>query len=204
MSRKTRKLIWSVPLVAVLAVAGALAMFVSLAPGGAPAAHLDILDAPTNGDWPISDATAESRTDHRWQCREKTAPPGAGGRLSHRRLHRQRVTWMDLEAEHRQTPTLRTFTRDWIPIRHGSIYRVFALNSAGTGLVSNTSQGRIPSGTAMPDDGDAGLTADLVRASNGWHKIDLSWTAPDTAVATTSPSTVSRVATQYRRVPWIG
>ena len=35
MSRKTRKLIWSAPLVAVLAVAGALAMFVMLAPDGA-------------------------------------------------------------------------------------------------------------------------------------------------------------------------
>ena len=37
MSRKTRKLIWSAPLVAVLAVAGALAMFVMLAPNGAQA-----------------------------------------------------------------------------------------------------------------------------------------------------------------------
>ena len=34
MSRKTRKLIWSAPLVAVLAVASTLAMFVMLAPGG--------------------------------------------------------------------------------------------------------------------------------------------------------------------------
>ena len=34
MSRKTRKLIWSAPLVAVLAVAGALAMFMMLGPGG--------------------------------------------------------------------------------------------------------------------------------------------------------------------------
>lgn len=34
MSRKTRKLIWSAPLVAVLAVAGALALFMTLAPGG--------------------------------------------------------------------------------------------------------------------------------------------------------------------------
>ena len=33
MSRKTRKLIWSAPLVAVLAVAGALAMFAALGPG---------------------------------------------------------------------------------------------------------------------------------------------------------------------------
>ena len=37
MSRKTRKLIWSAPLVAVLAVAGALAMFVALAPNTAQA-----------------------------------------------------------------------------------------------------------------------------------------------------------------------
>ena len=35
MSRKTRKLIWSAPLVAVLAVVGALAMFAALSPGGA-------------------------------------------------------------------------------------------------------------------------------------------------------------------------
>ena len=33
MSRKTRKLIWSVPLVAVFAVVGALALFVALSPG---------------------------------------------------------------------------------------------------------------------------------------------------------------------------
>ena len=38
MSRKTRKLIWSAPLVAVLAVAGALAMFAALAPNVAFAA----------------------------------------------------------------------------------------------------------------------------------------------------------------------
>ena len=37
MSRKTRKLIWSAPLVAVLAVAGALAIFAMLAPDGAQA-----------------------------------------------------------------------------------------------------------------------------------------------------------------------
>ena len=34
MSRKTRKLIWSAPLVAVLAVAGALAMFAAQGPTG--------------------------------------------------------------------------------------------------------------------------------------------------------------------------
>ena len=37
MSRKTRKLIWSAPLVAVLAVAGALAIFAAMAPSNAAA-----------------------------------------------------------------------------------------------------------------------------------------------------------------------
>ena len=54
MSRKTRKLIWSAPLMAVLAVAGALAMFVALSPGGAQADHVDIPGA-------ITDLDADSR-----------------------------------------------------------------------------------------------------------------------------------------------
>ena len=48
MSRKTRKLIWSAPLVAVLAVAGALALFVALSPGGAQADHVE-LPGPVTG-----------------------------------------------------------------------------------------------------------------------------------------------------------
>lgn len=47
MSRKTRKLIWSAPLVAVLAVAGALAIFMALAPGGVLAQDAQ-LGPPTN------------------------------------------------------------------------------------------------------------------------------------------------------------
>ena len=44
MSRKTRKLIWSAPLIAALAVIGVLAAFVMLAPGGV-LAH-DVGQAP--------------------------------------------------------------------------------------------------------------------------------------------------------------
>ena len=46
MSRKTRKLIWSAPLVAVLAVAGALVMFAAQGPGSVFANPLP--DAPSN------------------------------------------------------------------------------------------------------------------------------------------------------------
>ena len=55
MSRKTRKLIWSAPLVAVLAVAGVLALFVALEPGSVfanplPAAPTDLVVEPAMGD----------------------------------------------------------------------------------------------------------------------------------------------------------
>ena len=46
MSRKTRKLIWSAPLVAVLAVAGALAIFAALGSGGVLAHDADTATAP--------------------------------------------------------------------------------------------------------------------------------------------------------------
>ena len=49
MSRKTRKLIWSAPLVAVLAVAGVLAMFAACSPtGSAQADHIGLPGAPMN------------------------------------------------------------------------------------------------------------------------------------------------------------
>ena len=46
MSRKTRKLIWSAPLVAVLAIAGALAMFMTLQPNGAAAQTTSGMELP--------------------------------------------------------------------------------------------------------------------------------------------------------------
>ena len=49
MSRKTRKLIWSAPLVAVLAVAGALAIFVALSPQEAAAHEAAMHGAPRPG-----------------------------------------------------------------------------------------------------------------------------------------------------------
>ena len=56
MSRKTRKLIWSAPLVAVLAVAGALAIFAVMAPGSLFATELT--DAPLNLNVEAADGNA--------------------------------------------------------------------------------------------------------------------------------------------------
>ena len=54
MSRKTRKLIWSAPLVAVLAVVGALAMFVMLAPDGVQAHEPGANTAPHQPPNPVT------------------------------------------------------------------------------------------------------------------------------------------------------
>ena len=59
MSRKTRKLMWTVPLVAAVAVIGALAMFVMLTPGGA-LAH----EAASHGlPGPVTGLSADPATD---------------------------------------------------------------------------------------------------------------------------------------------
>ena len=59
MSRKTRKLIWSAPLVAVLAVAGALAIFVALSPQEAAAHEAVMHGAPG----PVTGLTAAQAAD---------------------------------------------------------------------------------------------------------------------------------------------
>ena len=59
MSRKTRKLMWSVPLIAAVAAIGALAAFVMLAPGGA-LAHEAMMHGPPG---PVSGISAEPVAD---------------------------------------------------------------------------------------------------------------------------------------------
>ena len=59
MSRKTRKLIWSVPLVVVLAVAGTLAIFAALAPNEAQAHEVAMHGAPA----PVTMLAAEAAAD---------------------------------------------------------------------------------------------------------------------------------------------
>ena len=165
MSRKTRKLIWSAPLVGVLAVAGALAMFVALSPGGAMAEHVEILDAPTN----LTAKAADGQPGRTTMALSWTPPSGPvdGYRID---VTTDNVQWMELLADTGNADT--TYMHMGLSPAMQRTYRVFALNSAGTGFVSNTSQGRT-SGAAMPDD-VIGLTA----TPNGWHKIDLNWTEP--------------------------
>ena len=54
MSRKTRKLMWSVPLIAAVAVIGALAAYVMLAPGGALAHSGDSVSTAHQPPGPVT------------------------------------------------------------------------------------------------------------------------------------------------------
>ena len=158
MSRKTRKLIWSAPLVAVLAVAGVLAIFAAVTPGvllahGAPGVVAN-LTAEADGtraidlswDAPSGDAVDSYRIDR---------SEGGNTWVTHVSGH-QGTTYKDMDLDP-GTPYY---------------YRVFAVNSAGTGLVSQdvVRQTDFPTGPGTI----RGLTA---RATDQ-NTIMLSWQPP--------------------------
>ena len=126
MSRKTRNLTWSVPLVAVLAVAGALALFVALSPDAAFANH-DELPGPVTG----LKAEADGRTmmDLSWNA------PTTGGTATNYRIDRSddTYTWKALTVT---TDAATTHTDTGLKPARTYYYRVFAVNSSGTSPVS--------------------------------------------------------------------
>ena len=124
MSRKTRKLIWSVPLVAVFAVIGALAIFAAQTPGsvfahGAPGAVTDLA------------LKVESQTENQ---ADPGRPPPPAGRLTVTGLTSPRtpLTWMLLTDSAPGDKQTYSDTTMWsrAKLRY---YRVFAVNSSGTG-----------------------------------------------------------------------
>ena len=169
MSRKTRKLIWSVPLVVVLAVASALAAFVVLAPNGAQADHIELPGAPMNLtatadgaraielDW---DAPADNGGSAITGYRIDYLPDGTG------------KVWKELVDDTGDADTEYTDMDDLDPGDQRS-YRVFAINSLGTGAVSEV-KGTKTKSVGTPS-GVTGLEAD----ADGPMQIDLSWDAPD-------------------------
>ena len=124
MSRKTRKLIWSAPLVAVFAVAGVLAAFALL--GINPAQAHGLPGAVTNL---TAKEDGTKAVDLSW-----TAP--STGATSYR---------IDVSADGQSwsahaTTTVNSYRDTKLAKSAGSVryYRVFAINSAGTGPVSET------------------------------------------------------------------
>ena len=136
MSRKTRKLIWSVPLVAVFAMVGALALFMTLTPNEAsaqadtpPGQVIDLKAAA------YADGVPEKQIELTWD------KPEAGGRATHYRIDVSEnggFTWYSLEPNVRNTRYLHAHNPPAVTLRASQErhYRVFAINSFGIGPVS--------------------------------------------------------------------
>ena len=162
MSRKTRKLIWSAPLVAVLAIAGALAIFAVATPGGVFADTLS--SAPSNL---TAEADGWYAVDLDWDA------PAQGSVTGYRiDMSKDGFIWETLVMD---TGNSRTSYTDEHKLkaetnRH---YRVFVLNYHGAGRVS------VPT-SAVTDDAEAPKKVTRLRANNvGQDKIMLNWTDPD-------------------------
>ena len=177
MSRKTRKLIWSAPLVAVLAVAGALAIFVALAPGAARADHANL-------PGPVTDlkAEAKSRTSIQLSWIPAAASDTVGAPTSYRiDQSSDNRTWERLEVNAAGTPMAGGRVAHMITDNVSSAtemhYRVFAKNAAGTGPISNqpvTDYVNVGE-TFLPE---APETFTLSVRAVSYNQIDLSWTEP--------------------------
>ena len=166
MSRKTRKLIWSAPLVAVFAVVGALAIFVALAPNATQAHDVELPGAVSDLK-AVADGT--KAVDLSWDA------PSDGGTPTSYRIDASGdgQTWTPLVTD---TPDASTSYRDEMIVSFlGSdrFYRVFAMNEAGTGPVSRTA-----GPVSVPDAGAPGNVTGISATADGRKAIVLSWGEP--------------------------
>ena len=163
MSRKTRKLIWSAPLLAVLAVVGALAMFAAQGPGNVfanplPAAPANLTVEAASGD------AGRTTLVLSWDA----AANASGYRIDKSKDRRVWETMVTADAPHMAT----TYMHDTLTADDLRWYRVFAVNSHGVGPISN-----IVSGTTS-EKTNPGSVRNLQATANGRKQIDLSWDAP--------------------------
>ena len=165
MSRKTRKLIWSAPLVVVLAVAGALAMFVAQGTGSVFADPLP--GAPANLEVEAADGDAGRTTlVLNWDA----AANASGYRID---KADNGAVWETLTMDTGNAAT--TYMDTTLTADDTRWYRVFAVNSHGIGPVSNAVSGdtdtKVSPGSVM------NLRA-APNAKNPRRAIDLSWDPP--------------------------
>ena len=171
MSRKTRKLIWSVPLIAAVAVIGALAAFMTMSPGELFADELadapqNLVVEPASGsagrfalvlDWdaPASGAPDMYRVDvssDNSKYKFQSYVPGTQTTYTHMNIRKPTV---DPEGVTR-------------------FYRVFAVDSVhGSGAVS-TAESNTTDDLTVP-----GQTKPFRWSSSDPEMVDLTWTAPD-------------------------
>ena len=172
MSRKTRKLIWSAPLVAVLAVAGALAIFAALGPNQAQADHESLPSAPINLLATPADGNA-GRTELVVTWTAPTRGPVTGYRIDY---SLDNIEYKELVANSESTAT--TYTHTGLKPGTLYVYRVFAINSSGVGLVSETYSSMTDGVADRPDDVIGLTAAPATTTPEKWSEINLNWTEP--------------------------
>ena len=178
MRTKARKLIWSVPLVAVFAVVGALALFATLTPNDAAAQNVGIPPgAPTDLTVvPYADTIPEEELLLTW------TEPTDGGSVRQYRIdisHNGGYTWVALESDFRNN----SYTHAGLEASTTLHYRVFAVNQHGISPVSNVASGTTDD-SVVPDR-PTNLTAtvgsstgDVEATTAGDLTITLRWVAP--------------------------
>ena len=178
MSRKTRNLIWSAPLVAAIAVIGALALFVVLAPNDASAQADAAPGRPgTLTAVAFADGTPETEILLMWSA------PTTGGSPTHYRIDQSTNggnTWTALRSNVNDTRFLHT------GLNAGETYhyQVFAVSGNLVSPKSNSSTATTAP-VVKPESPDnlvvtiqTVIPDDEVADSEGELTIELEWTAP--------------------------
>ena len=180
MSRKTRKLIWSVPLVATLAIVGALALFVALTPNDASAQADTAPGRPgTLEAVAFADGTPETEILLTWSA------PTTGGSPTHYRIDVSTNggnTWTALRSNVNDTRFLHT------GLKAGETYhyQVFAVSGQLVSPKSNSSTATTAPvvDPEKPDNLVATIQTVIsnedppIADSEGELTIELEWTAP--------------------------
>ena len=180
MSRKTRKLIWSAPLVAVFAVVGALAIFAAQAPNVA-LAH-DPPGAVTGLTLEVVNSMEVKLT---WTA------PTTGGAVDNYRIDKsdEGLVWTLLTDTVSGDST--TYTDDTLEFTGIRFYRVFAVNDSGTGAVSEP-EGAQTEASTQPGR-VTGLRAAAAPGNAGRKEIVLTWNRP----ASTGGSPIEKYHVYY-------
>ena len=170
MSRKTRKLIWSAPLVAVIAVVGALAIFMTAAPGdiSAQTAAVDYqAGSPLNLTVePGPGAAKRTSLVITWEApTDGSDMPITGYRVDQSSDGQRWIHLTNMGAN------VLTHTQSSLKPGTEKYYRVFAMNRAGTGRVSEA----ISEVTAMIS--EPGQVGNL-RLSSTSDAVTLNWNVP--------------------------
>ena len=177
MSRKTRKLIWSAPLVATLAIVGALALFMTLTPNQAAA---QTLATPGQVQNFAIEATGPTTIKLTWGA------PTEGGRPTGYRIDvsDDGYTWELLsESVPGQDDE---YDHDSLMARETKYYRIFAHNQGGgqIGPVAMPSPTSIATLASTVPDNPTDLTVKQ-GATIPQEQLDLEWTPPETPPGTT-------------------